>query len=710
MAIYTNRVYDPTATAFVRWDTATPDTAGGSYPGPDSFGNTSDYVVEAVFGSSGASAHNALTGLTADDHTHYLLVDGTRAMTGSLDMNGNAVLNATVVVATTAISITGGTTATSPTFGLANTDAATDEQIYALRNEAGDFWLEAANDTYSATTRAFTVSRTAEVIDNIELATTTVIKSVGFASDTIKLFSLDNSTATANSGKVDWFVGDRDPNSNVTGNPGDVYVRGSAGTSSTIYQHRGAAASNSDWAEIASSVVTLQSAYQAGETINVTASDGFIAVSNSTDATNCLNIDRTFVGAGDGLNVFMGTGGEAVTGDGVQITGGSASTGTMLLVENNGTGSALLIKDGSDEVLKIAGDGKVDFVAPEDFDISNKAGTSSTIRVIGDGGLVLGATTGDINLAALAGSIFMDSAATGGIELRIGGSSTTVVEATSAGEVLLTPITGQDLTITTLGAAGDMLCTIAGQFGVGAQAAVGLTSITSTVGITSVVDDITLTASAQDIFFSALGSANLAFNQSGDTVLDQTSTGEILNGATSLVGAVNRLARGVFPSYTFDDHNLVSTTAGDWTVTATALSAADTNNAGLAVRKFDSTVDEGVGLSFYVPVGATNMTMRLVSRAETAPGGASVVKVVTFMRDIRDNLSVTSWSAGLAVGDVDIPTNETWQYDSFTYTLSGWGISAGSFSQIQLTRNAVDSGDTLDSSDWALWTVEISFS
>jgi len=39
--------------------------------------------------SGGTSDHGGLTGLGDDDHTQYILVDGTRAMTGDLNMDGN---------------------------------------------------------------------------------------------------------------------------------------------------------------------------------------------------------------------------------------------------------------------------------------------------------------------------------------------------------------------------------------------------------------------------------------------------------------------------------------------------------------------------------------------------------------------------------------------------------------------------------------------
>lgn len=46
-----------------------------------------------AFGS--AIDHGNLSGLNDDDHTQYLLVDGTRAMSGSLDMGSNAINNIT---------------------------------------------------------------------------------------------------------------------------------------------------------------------------------------------------------------------------------------------------------------------------------------------------------------------------------------------------------------------------------------------------------------------------------------------------------------------------------------------------------------------------------------------------------------------------------------------------------------------------------------
>jgi len=60
----------------------------------DSIYDTSDHWVRLALSLSATTttlAHSSTTGLDADDHTQYLLVDGTRAMTGNLDMGSNEI-------------------------------------------------------------------------------------------------------------------------------------------------------------------------------------------------------------------------------------------------------------------------------------------------------------------------------------------------------------------------------------------------------------------------------------------------------------------------------------------------------------------------------------------------------------------------------------------------------------------------------------------
>ncbi|MCK5225146.1 MAG: hypothetical protein KAQ89_00355 [Planctomycetes bacterium] len=63
---------------------------------------TKKYVDDNI----GASDHGALTGLADDDHTQYLLVAGTRAMTGNLQMGDNDITGADTIQATASQNLT----------------------------------------------------------------------------------------------------------------------------------------------------------------------------------------------------------------------------------------------------------------------------------------------------------------------------------------------------------------------------------------------------------------------------------------------------------------------------------------------------------------------------------------------------------------------------------------------------------------------------
>lgn len=59
----------------------------------DSSFQSLESAFEIQFTGSGAADHGDLTGLSDDDHTQYLLVAGTRAMTGNLDMGSNNIVS-----------------------------------------------------------------------------------------------------------------------------------------------------------------------------------------------------------------------------------------------------------------------------------------------------------------------------------------------------------------------------------------------------------------------------------------------------------------------------------------------------------------------------------------------------------------------------------------------------------------------------------------
>jgi hypothetical protein len=51
------------------------------------------WIADAPSAPSGVTKHSALTGLDADDHKQYLLIDGTRAMSGNLNSGGKQITN-----------------------------------------------------------------------------------------------------------------------------------------------------------------------------------------------------------------------------------------------------------------------------------------------------------------------------------------------------------------------------------------------------------------------------------------------------------------------------------------------------------------------------------------------------------------------------------------------------------------------------------------
>jgi len=168
-------------------------------------------------------------------------------------------------------------------------------------------------------------------------------------------------------------------------------------------------------------------------------------------------------------------------------------------------------------------------------------------------------------------------------------------------------------------------------------------------------------------------------------------------------------AGGGFPEYLFYADQMDNPVNADWDLNALAPVAADSNNAALSVRLFDDASAEGAGLAFKLPATATNLVLELVSRAETAPGAAAVVKPAIEIRTIGDNAAVPAppWTS-LNLNDVDIPTNENFQYDSQSITLASLSLTAGDYVQMEITRNPTHPNDDLVG-DWVLLSVLVSF-
>ncbi len=146
----------------------------------------------------------------------------------------------------------------------------------------------------------------------------------------------------------------------------------------------------------------------------------------------------------------------------------------------------------------------------------------------------------------------------------------------------------------------------------------------------------------------------------------------------------------------------------DFAVNALAPAQADSNNAALIVRAFDDLAEEGVAFGLTLPSHSSSVVLRLTSRAATAPVGVDGVVPKLYARTIPDNAPVGAWSAGDAIGEVSIPSNEFFQYDTFIISFATLGIAPDTYVQFELTRDPAEPADDLVG-DWFLLEVGLSF-
>ena len=164
----------------------------------------------------------------------------------------------------------------------------------------------------------------------------------------------------------------------------------------------------------------------------------------------------------------------------------------------------------------------------------------------------------------------------------------------------------------------------------------------------------------------------------------------------------------MFPKFHFYADQFDNPDDADWAL-ATDLSApavADSINAGLTVRRFDDTVEEGVGFPLRVPTGAVNIKFTFMSRAQASGGGNVVPKI--YEREIQDAGAPTAFSTGNDLTALVFGTNTNFNEDTETVTLASLGLAAGQIHQIELTRNVGAGGDTL-TGDWDLFEIVVEF-
>lgn len=249
-------------------------------------------------------------------------------------------------------------------------------------------------------------------------------------------------------------------------------------------------------------------------------------------------------------------------------------------------------------------------------------------------------------------------------------------------------------------------------------------AITETPPSSGIEQQVGVSTTTDGMVFSSISEASGETGIQGDTGIagPQGATG--LRGVTGIQGIQGETGiegeTGIigvtgppgpeFQEFLFFAEQFRYPIVSDWGVNAFAPLAADSNNAALIVRLFDDTTEEGVGYALHIPEDATQMTLQIVSRAETAPGSSQGVVPKLYFRQIPDGSSIGSWDSEVYTA-ITIPTSENFVYDSETKTLSsiGSGINANEYYQFELTRDTSSGSDTL-SGDWTLLSLRISFS
>lgn len=155
----------------------------------------------------------------------------------------------------------------------------------------------------------------------------------------------------------------------------------------------------------------------------------------------------------------------------------------------------------------------------------------------------------------------------------------------------------------------------------------------------------------------------------------------------------------------------------DFPVTVMAPTDRDGANNGVYVVTYDDTTEQGRGVPEYCPgstfmgANAGRILLMTIGKPATAPAAARTVGRKLYYRDMTDNGTWSAWSS-VVLPDADITANLNWQYDYDLYDLGSGGgqinITAGRRCQFLLTRVNPTAGTELVG-DWNLDTFGVAW-
>jgi len=231
-----------------------------------------------------------------------------------------------------------------------------------------------------------------------------------------------------------------------------------------------------------------------------------------------------------------------------------------------------------------------------------------------------------------------------GNALEVIDGSTPVVVVNGAGAVALTPTSGQNLTLTAVGA-GTIPISAAGAITIDSTGAGISLDAAATSNFSTSAGNLNFDAAAGELGLDDVGSWGGTLSQTGDRTLDQTGAGEVLNGATSIIGAINRLANemedtGVEQFVSVDIPAGTTTTVGSpmaYSAVSGEVILADANAAGNP-KKF-------AGIAREATAGPATITMWTPGARCTDAGASHTVASPLFISETAGDLTQTAPTA-----------------------------------------------------------------
>lgn len=159
-------------------------------------------------------------------------------------------------------------------------------------------------------------------------------------------------------------------------------------------------------------------------------------------------------------------------------------------------------------------------------------------------------------------------------------------------------------------------------------------------------------------------------------------------------------------TYSYFASSLDSPNNADWAINALAPAIADPTNAGLTVRQFSNSANQGVGMMMSVPSGATNITFSYRGRNRVAATGS--IQFYLYTRSLSNGSTTGAWSSANALTAITgILSNTNWNYYTYTATIASLSLSANNLYQFEFVRNTGVASNLAQ--NWLLNELTISF-